>query len=452
MDATAGLIDARIEALTAAQRKRLIGSVQKLAAQRRFFYRSRDCHPLSFAPIVLPRGLRPRLERLTRAFYRFQGRAPELRRRNAYGFADLARLERRTRAWFEAAAGRCSEPWRTLLRPDYGFTTAGELVLYELNSLMLGSLYIQTTAQSVVEERVLPGLGLSSRKLGLTSSGDLMRFFRGWLLASRRRAGFSDGGGIAFLEKLPPDGGFSELPQICGYFRSSGDKAAHGDPRALELRGDRVYLGDMPVSFVYRDFSFEDVGGPDNPRMKAFRRLWEEGRVVPGFPADFDQKGVLECLTSPAFAPLFTRAEAAAFREHVPWTRVMGERKTASADGRRVDLPEHARRERERLVLKPSWSAGGDGILIGRATSPARWERALERSLKVPGGYAVQAFRESERRRLGYLRDGDIRVADCRFTVGVFHGGGGFGFASRISPREVVNVARGGAMAAVYFR
>lgn len=443
----------RLKALSPEKSARYVGVLQRECKARKLYYK-KDYQPLGLTPFVLPSRLVPTLEALTRTIYRFQLKAPVLFRERAMGFPDLIRLERRTAAWFARYGDRDPRPWELLIRPDYGLRRGpdGRLtpVLYEFNSCMLGGIYLHSESLEIVEKHGLPGLGLDSRRLGITPSPHLLGFLRRWVHECRRRAGHAGDGGLAFLESLPPGGGFSELPRITHYFQSLGDTAKHGDARALELRNGRICLRGMPVAYAYRDFSFEDVSGPDNPRMRAFGQLWRERRVAPTFASDFDQKGILECLTSRRFESLFSRREVALLREHVPWTRVAAERHTESPEGRRVDLMAYAASHRESLVLKPSWESGGEGIRIGWKTPQSRWERALDRALKTPGGWSVQGYLALPKIETGYLRGGKIHVKACRATVGVFHDGSQFAFHARVSPKDIVNVAQGGALSAVY--
>ena len=131
-------------------------------------------------------------------------------------------------------------------------------------------------------------------------------------------------------------------------------------------------------------------------------------------------------------------------------TRVLGERRTEALDGRRVDLPSYALKNREHLVLKPSWSSGGDGILLGWKVSERRWRKAVEKGLKTAGSYALQEYIDVPRRSTGYLRDGKIQRKECRSTLGVFCDGSDFAFHGRVSTKDIVNVAQGGAMSPVY--
>jgi len=450
--AQAAVLD-RLKKLPKGEARGLIQTLQAQCKARKLYYKA-DYQPLGLTPFVLTREVLPALQAMARIIFRFQLKAPALFRANVGGFANLVRIERRTAAWFSRYGERDARPWELLVRPDFGLRPGpdGRIIptLYEFNSCMLGGIYLHSESLEIVEEEALPALGLSSRRLGIRPSPHLLGFLRAWLLDCRRRAGHSDDGGIAFLESLPPGGGFSELPNITEYFRSRGHQAAHGDPRTLEVRKGRVFLRGMPVAYAYRDFSFEDVSGPDNKRMLGFAKLWEEHRVAPTFPSDFDQKGILECLSSPAFHRLFSREEVRRLRAHAPWTRVLSERRTESLEGKRVDLVSYVAKNRERLVIKPSWESGGEGIILGPMATQARWEKALQKGLETPGGWAVQEYLGLPKVETGYLRGGEIHLKPCRATVGVFHEGSNFAFHARVSPKNIVNVAQGGALSAVY--
>lgn len=66
---------------------------------------------------------------------------------------------------------------------------------------------------------------------------------------------------------------------------------------------------------------------------------------------------------------------------HVPWTRLLRERKTDHA-GTAVDLLPFVAANRERLVIKPSGGGGGGNITIGRDTSDEAWAQAIRRGVR----------------------------------------------------------------------
>jgi len=76
----------------------------------------------------------------------------------------------------------------------------------------------------------------------------------------------------------------------------------------------------------------------------------------------------------------YSREERELIRRYVPWTRLV-RRASTSFDGTTVFLPEFAKAERERLVLKDSLLYGGQEVHLGHATPPDRWAEILERAL-----------------------------------------------------------------------
>jgi hypothetical protein len=102
-------------------------------------------------------------------------------------------------------------------------------------------------------------------------------------------------------------------------------------------------------------------------------------------------------------------------------------------------------------VIKPSWSSGGEGILIGRHTGKGAWAGAVNRALKDPGAFAVQAYVDNPPTPCCFLRDGALHFKDCRYTLGTFYDGSRLGFHLRVSPSPIVNVAQGGALTPLYF-
>jgi hypothetical protein len=86
-------------------------------------------------------------------------------------------------------------------------------------------------------------------------------------------------------------------------------------------------------------------------------------------------------------AGLLDAEERAAVRQHIPWSRHFRDGSTRY-QGERVDLPEFARRNRERLALKPNDDYGGQGVLLGWTVDQATWEHTLAAAQNSP--YLVQ--------------------------------------------------------------
>ena len=144
-------------------------------------------------------------------------------------------------------------------------------------------------------------------------------------------------------------------------------------------------------------------------------------------------------------ADLFTDAEREAMRQHIPWTRVLAERKTLDSRGARIDLMPWASRNRESLVLKPNDEYGGKGVLIGWETEPGDWDRALEAALVEPSIVQERALIAYE----DFPRLDDAgSVALSRLLVDcdpfLFHGDTVGGALVRLSSVTLLNVTAGG--------
>jgi len=88
------------------------------------------------------------------------------------------------------------------------------------------------------------------------------------------------------------------------------------------------------------------------------------------------KKASLAALSDEANAFLFNESERLAIADHIPWTRVVAERRTEFR-GETVDLIPHALAHRDRLVLKPNDEYGGKGIVLGWTVDDATWERSV---------------------------------------------------------------------------
>jgi hypothetical protein len=235
-------------------------------------------------------------------------------------------------------------------------------------------------------------------------------------------------------------------------FAAHGVRTAHGSPADLRVRHGAVVLGDVGVDLAYRDLGYDELGPPpaDRRALAGFRRLLERGAVLPGVAGEFAHKGLLEWITGPAAARLYTAAERRLLAACIPWTRVLGPRRTTGPDGRNVDLPEYVRRHRAALVIKPNVGSSGEGVLLGRETPSARWEARIARALCEPGAWVVQAHRPGGRRTMIYLRNGAAYLGPCYSSLGLFYAPGDLGLHCRVSRAPIVNVARGGALACAF--
>jgi len=447
----------RLQGLPGREREALRRRVETAERERALLHRTRPGarptpHPIALTPFLVPRRLLPALAELARGVHRFQAKAPELYRAGALGFRELCPLDATTEAWlfgYQRPAGDHD----LMIRLDVGLAADGRVALYETNSTALAGLFNHATGVEILQGLVYPRLLTRAERRGLGPPPDLLAFVFDWVAETAHRLGLPGRRlGVAFVEPAGPGEGYSELPAITRYFGARGVRASTGDPRQLHLDRDGVVLKGAPVDLVYRDVAFQDLGDPPaaGRRLAGFRALLERQAVVPGFSAEFDHKGLLECLTSPAYQRFFSARERARFRAAVPWTRVLRARRTEGPGGEGIDLPRYVSKARDRLLIKPNRGSGGEGVVLGWTVPPARWERAIERALREPGRWVVQERVEAARRPMVYLQDGALHFAPCYASLGLFYVRERLGLHCRVSRVEVVNVGRGGALACAF--
>lgn len=455
------LAAARLARLDRRARRALYRAVQAAEAAVALFHRHRPGarpvpHPIALTPFVVSRRLLPDLERLADCVHRFQACTPELYRAGVGDFRALCPVPERTERWL-LRGGRPAEAWALMIRPDVGLD-AGEgraparPILFETNATGLAGLYNHAAGAAILKREVFPRLFTPVERRRLGDPPDLLALTFRWVVRAARRLGRRRLRGVAFIEEAAPLAGYSELPRLVLAFEARGVRAAHGTPAELRRTRTGVFMRDLPVDLVYRDFAFEDLAPPPERgrRVDAVAALAAEGAVLPGLAGEFSHKGLLEALLRPESRRLFSPAEQRLLRAAVPWTRVLTTRFTDRPDGRRVDLPEYVRRHRARLLIKPNVGSSGEGILLGRETPASRWERRLARALREPGAWVVQERRPGTRRTMVYLRDGAAHTGLCHFSLGLFYAPGDLGLHCRVSRAPIVNVARGGALACAF--
>jgi uncharacterized circularly permuted ATP-grasp superfamily protein len=155
------------------------------------------------------------------------------------------------------------------------------------------------------------------------------------------------------------------------------------------------------------------------------------------------KKASLAVLSDERNANLYSPDQLAAIGKHIPWTRVLEERKT-TIDGKPIDLVPYTLANKDTLVLKPNDDYGGKGIVLGWTVDQATWEDAVKTALATP--YVVQ-----RKVRLPYepypsFENGTLHVIDRMLDTNPYVSFGEFmhGCLTRISTEALVNVTAGG--------
>ena len=223
-----------------------------------------------------------------------------------------------------------------------------------------------------------------------------------------------------------------EFEMFKAFFEAAGVKTVICDPRSLELRRGRLYAQGKAVNLVYRRvLTSELLARGDETR--ALRDAYVAGAVcvVNSFRAKLLHKKMsLAMLSDDRYRRLYTPAQRAAIRSHIPWTR-------------RVvpELADEIARRRETLVLKPNDEYGGKGVVLGWTVDQAEWEAAIE--VAATQSYVVQEAVEIPRVPFPVVLDG-LRYLDLAVDLDPYLFDGRVrGFMTRVSAAALLNVTAG---------
>jgi uncharacterized circularly permuted ATP-grasp superfamily protein len=223
-----------------------------------------------------------------------------------------------------------------------------------------------------------------------------------------------------------------EFEMFKAFFEAAGVKTVICDPRSLELRRGRLYAHGTAVNLVYRRvLTSELLAHGDDTRVLRDAYVAGAACVVNSFRAKILHKKMsLALLSDPRYARLYTKAQRAAIRRHVPWTRKV-----------RPALAEEIARRRESLVLKPNDEYGGKGVILGWTVSQPEWEAAIDTA--TTQSYVVQEAVEIPHVPFPVALDG-VRYIDLMVDLDpyLFDGRPG-GFMTRVSAAALLNVTAG---------
>ena len=328
----------------------------------------------------------------------------------------------------------------------------------EANLAGVGGIYFTPVCESLVMRDVVPTLRAHDPELSIALPRDQRDLFLQVLVDHSRGIG-RDACRFCFVEPKYVHDGPDEQAVLAQYLASRyGATITHADPSELRLKDGEVYYEDTPVDVAYRDYELrelvaleKELGRP----LEAMRLLFRENRVISSLVGDFDHKSVFEILTDESIAAkLFSADDRRLFRRHVLWTRIVGERRTTLPNGRSGELLEHARMNREQLVLKPNREYGGTGVMIGSATDQKDWEKQLNEAAALAddpsGSWVVQSATRLPVHEFPVAgADGRVFGEPFYAVMGFAATENGLGTMCRVSQKQVVNVAQRGGLAAV---
>lgn len=364
------------------------------------------------------------------------------------------------RAWFAQLAPKgFPEPIPLFERLDTNFAIddpqwVSSLRFLEFNSVGVGCLHFTPASHELIAEHIMPALQPALGESTSQLTDDPRLLLRRMAEAHAKAIGRSTPT-VAFMERREScAGGADEMRRVAEFLKAQGLPTVYGDPRELELRNGEVMFKDTIVDVVYRDFSLAEIisiekhGG----QVDAMKRAFSRNQVISALPGEFDHKSLFELLSNPEFGKYFTPSQRRTFHDYIPWTRLVRPRNTTDPDGREVDLPEHLRSKRERLVLKPNRSYGGENVTIGVDVTASVWDDAVAAALAKPDTYVAQELVSLP--RMDFLSNGHgasgQELSKEFVTLGFIATPDGIAFIGRSFSGRIVNITRGGSLVPIF--
>jgi hypothetical protein len=248
--------------------------------------------------------------------------------------------------------------------------------------------------------------------------------------------------GILDWKEVPT---YSEFVLYQQLFEGAGVTCVIADVRDCELVNGRLVAAGTPIDLIYKRVLIHELiadGGLDHPIVKAVR-TGAVCMVNPFRCKILHKKASLAVLSDERNAGLFDAEARQVIAEHIPWTRVVAERKTIY-QGKPIDLLPWMAGNRERLVLKPNDDYGGAGIVLGWEVDDAAWTAAVTRAAAEP--HIVQERIGLPSEPFPSFADGQLHFADRIVDTAPFVFGGAYadGCLTRVSTATLVNVTAGG--------
>jgi len=229
------------------------------------------------------------------------------------------------------------------------------------------------------------------------------------------------------------------------YFHSLGIECVVVDPREMDYRGGRLYADGAPVDLIYKRVLITELVkecGLEHGMVRAVRDN-AVCMVNPFRSKILHKKASLAVLSDERNARLFRPDELEAIRAHVPWTRIVEDRRTVH-DGDQVPLLDFIAQRRDQMVLKPNDDYGGAGIVLGWEVSDSEWAVAIKTALASP--YIVQQRVPIPSEPFPSFVDGKMQIFDRMLDTAPFVSYGEFmqGQLTRLSTAALLNVTAGG--------
>jgi hypothetical protein len=238
---------------------------------------------------------------------------------------------------------------------------------------------------------------------------------------------------------------YSEFVLFEDYFKSQGLECIITDPREVEYRHGKLMAGDYHITLIYKRILIAELyerEGLNHPIFRAVR----DGAVCMVNPFACKmlyKKASLAVLSDERNVHLFNAAERQAITDHIPWSRIVEERRTLYQD-QPVELIPFIQQNQDKLVLKPNDDYGGRGIVLGWTVDATEWGQAIQTALTT--SYIVQERIEIPSEPYPSLVDSQLQIYERMLDTApfVFHADTVYSCLTRLSTAKLLNVTAGG--------
>ncbi|MBP7998779.1 MAG: hypothetical protein KA314_14665 [Chloroflexi bacterium] len=238
---------------------------------------------------------------------------------------------------------------------------------------------------------------------------------------------------------------YSEFVLFEKYFKSVGYDCLIADPREVDYHNGKMYAQGKPFDIIYKRVLISELvaqGGLDHPIIRAVRD--HAVCMVNNFWCKIlYKKASLAVLSDEQNNALYNAEERQAIETHIPWTRVVAERRTQHR-GTPVDLIPFIQNRKDHFVLKPNDDYGGRGIVLGWEASQSVWEAAIKTAMESPT--IVQERIVLPQEPYPSLINNEVVVYDRLFDTAPFIWNSDYvsSCLTRLSTDSLLNVTAGG--------
>jgi hypothetical protein len=208
----------------------------------------------------------------------------------------------------------------------------------------------------------------------------------------------------------------SEGALLAEILRASGASARLVKAEELEFREGRLRAGDFVIHVVFRRLLTRALLARfelSHPLLRAYEA--KAVCVVNGFRSEMGRRRALfELLTDEAVLRKLSPSDQDVVRSLVPWTRVVGPRKT-DFRGTEVDLLPFLRTHRQQFLLLPDDPASQGAVYIAAHLAPQQWEGALQAAVRTP--YVAQEDLTGPQQEFPLFQYGEVQLKPVTVSV-----------------------------------